>query len=135
MKRKKKLAEEVTETVHGEQERESAKKLSEALFKNQYDEFSKKEMEDLFLVLHSLVLTLPKSKIENREINIERLAVDYGLARSLSDARRLTDAGGLYLNMERVDDPTRLITPQDLYYGEMFFLRRGRRERRLIRVV
>ena len=130
----KRLAKEVTEIVHSEEERKRAERLSDALFKNDYEEFSEKELEDLFLILSNLVISMPRDKVGNIDFKIEKLAVDYGLAKSLSDSRRLVGSGGLYLNSRRVEDADRPIGYGDLLFGKMFIFRRGRRERRLIRV-
>ena len=76
-----------------------------------------------------------KCDIDNRALSFEEMAVATNLARSFSDARRTVQQGGMYLNSERVEDPARAITPEDLLHGNLIVLRRGRREHRLIRVI
>ena len=127
------LARAVTEQVHGVHARHRAEVMTRALFRNKYDDLSWRELEDVFRGYDAI--SVPKSDIANRNTSVEQLAVSTGIARSLSDARRMAAHGGLYLNSERVLDATRLVTPEDLLHGNLIVLRRGRREHRLIRVL
>ena len=127
------LAEEVTRIVHGESGLEQAKRVTRAFFRGDFDTLSADELADVFSGSSSTEVR--KSDIEARSLSFEELAVSTTLARSLSDARRTVQQGGMYLNSGRVEDAAQTITPEDLLHGNLIVLRRGRREHRLVRVL
>ena len=54
-------------------------------------------------------------------------------ATSISDARRLVEMAGAYLNNRRVEDPERALVVDDLLAGRYVVLRKGRRDYHLLR--
>lgn len=62
------------------------------------------------------------------------LLVWTGLAESKSDARRVVEQGGAYLNDERVQ-PGRVLLPEDLLHGRYVLLRRGKRNVSILEVL
>jgi tyrosyl-tRNA synthetase len=62
------------------------------------------------------------------------LLVLTGLSKSKGEARRTVSEGGAYLNNERVDDPERTPTEQDLLSGSWLVLRRGKKNLAGVRV-
>ena len=128
----KRLAQEVTSTVHGESGLSQALRVTDAFFKGNFNDLSEPELLDVFEGSDSTALT--KSDIEARAMTYEALAVQTGLAKSLGEVRRTVNQGGMYLNSERVESPERPLTPDDLLHGRLIVLRRGRREHRLARV-
>ena len=128
----KRLAQEVTHTVHGESGLSQALRVTDAFFKGNFNDLSEPELLDVFEGSDSTALT--KSDIEARAVTYESLAVQTGLAKSLGEVRRTVNQGGMYLNSERVESPDRPLTPDDLLHGRLIVLRRGRREHRLARV-
>ena len=126
------LAEQITEIVHGTSGLEQAKRVTRAFFRGEFNALSAQELADVFEGSSSTEIL--KSDIEARSISFEDLAVSTTLARSLSDARRTVQQGGMYLNSERVEDSARAITSEDLLDGNLIVIRRGRREHRLVRV-
>ena len=127
------LAEQITQIVHGQSGLEQARRVTRAFFRGEFGTLSANELSDVFE--GSASIEVEKCDIDNRVLSFEELAVGTTLAKSLSDARRTVQQGGMYLNSERVEDPTREITPEDLLHGNLIVLRRGRREHRLIRVL
>ncbi len=127
------LAEQVTQIVHGQSGLEQARRVTRAFFRGEFDTLSAGELADVFSGSSST--ELPKSDIESRSISFEQLAVTTSLTKSLGEARRTVQQGGMYLNSERVQDPARTITPGDLLHGNLIVLRRGRRDHRLVRVL
>ena len=127
------LAEQVTKIVHGESGLQQARRVTRAFFRGEFDTLSASELDDLFE--GSASIQVEKCDIDNRSVSFEELAVGTLLANSLSDVRRTVQQGGMYLNSERVEDPARPITPEDLLHGNLIVLRRGRREHRLVRVL
>ena len=126
------LAEQITEIVHGESGLQQARRVTRAFFRGEFNALSASELSDVFEGSSSTEIL--KSDIETRSISFEDLAVSTTLARSLGDARRTVQQGGMYLNSERVVDSARAITSEDLLDGNLIVIRRGRREHRLIRV-
>ena len=127
------LAEQITEIVHGEAGLEQARRVTRAFFRGEFDTLSANELTDVFEGSSSTEVL--KSDIASRSVSFEELAVTTTLARSLGDARRTVQQGGMYLNSGRVEDAARALTPEDLLPGNLIVLRRGRREHRLIRVI
>ncbi len=126
------LAREVTAIVHGESGLHQAERVTRAFFNGQFADLSADEIQDVFEGSSST--NILKSDIENRQLRFEQIAVGSRLVSSLGEARRTTEQGGMYINSERVYDPARVITPDDLLHGNIIVLRRGQREHRLITV-
>jgi len=110
---KKILAFEITKLAHGEEEAIKAQKAAEALFGGG---------GDLSLVPTS---KLAASQVEDG-INICELLVITNLAPSKSEARRLIDGGGIYINDIKVTDCNRMVTPADLI-DDAITLRKGKK--------
>lgn len=68
-------------------------------------------------------------------MRVTQLAVKAGLAHSSSQATQLVRGGGLYLNDVRVTDERQRVTASDAMKGWLFYLRKGQRERRLVKIV
>ena len=64
-----------------------------------------------------------------------RAGGDGGLAASKGEAARLIKQGGLYVNDQRVTDERGRVTLDHAIDGRVIVLRKGQRERRLVRVV
>lgn len=127
------LAEQITQMLHGQPGLEQARRVTRAFFRGEFDALSATELADVFSGSSST--EVPKSDIEARSLSFEQLAVTTSLTKSLGEARRTVQQGGMYLNSERVEDPSRSITSEDLLHGNLIVLRRGRREHRLVRVL
>ena len=127
------LAEQITEIVHGQSGLEQARRVTRAFFRGEFDTLSASELSDVFE--GSEPTEIHRAEIEARTISFENLAVATTLARSLGDARRTVQQGGMYLNSTRVSNPDQSITSEDLLHGNLIVLRRGRREHRLVRAL
>jgi tyrosyl-tRNA synthetase len=68
-------------------------------------------------------------------IGTAELIVTAGLAASKGEAIRLIKQGGLYLNDQRVAAERGRVTLDHAIDGRVIVLRKGQRERRLVRVV
>ena len=62
------------------------------------------------------------------------LAVRAALVASKGEANRLIKQGGLYVNDRRLTEGAGRITESDLIGGRVLVLRKGQRERRVVRV-
>ena len=67
-------------------------------------------------------------------VRVLDVAAASGLCRSKSDARRLVESGGLYLNNARVDGIDAEVTAQDVIDGRLLIFRSGKKNYRLVKV-
>jgi tyrosyl-tRNA synthetase len=65
---------------------------------------------------------------------VARLITASGLEPSTSAAMRLVKGGGFYVNDERVTNEKSRVTLGEAIDGEILVLRKGQRERRLVRI-
>ena len=56
------------------------------------------------------------------------------LAPSKSEARRLVQSGGVYLNNRRISDPLTRITRDQAIGGRLFVIRKGQKQNHLVRL-
>jgi tyrosyl-tRNA synthetase len=98
------LAYEVTKFVHGEEEAEKAKKMSEEIF-------SSKSADNMPVVESSL--SAPAGLLD--------IMVDVKLAPSKSEARRLVEQGGISVSGEKVLDPKHIINEKE------FIIQKGKK--------
>ena len=78
-------------------------------------------------------ITVSSASLESG-IGAADLAVHAGLAASKGEAGRLIKQGGLYVNDRRLSDERGQITMADAIGRSVIVLRKGQRERRIIRV-
>jgi tyrosyl-tRNA synthetase len=62
------------------------------------------------------------------------LLTDGGVTSSKGEATRLIRGGGLYVNDERITDEKRVLTVEEALGGEIFVLRKGKKENFLVRI-
>lgn len=128
------LAQEVTRMVHGEEALQRAEAATDVLFGNgSMEGFSADELLDIF------------DEVPSTEVTPEQLGSD-GLAAveavqtanfesSNKRARKLIDDGGLYVNGERVEDTQQTLTVDDAIDGKVIVLRKGRKKYYLLKLV
>jgi tyrosyl-tRNA synthetase len=56
------------------------------------------------------------------------------LAASRSEARRLVESGGVYVNNRRTSDVQARVTRAEAIAGELFVLRKGQKQNHLVRL-
>jgi tyrosyl-tRNA synthetase len=114
------LAEDVTTLVHGAGATESVRAASEALF-------GRGDVRALDgPTLRDAAAELPRGTVEVGMPLVEAL-VAVGLADSRNAARRTLGEGGASVNGEKVTDPERALTTEDVLAGGVVVLRRGRK--------
>jgi tyrosyl-tRNA synthetase len=124
------LAREVTRQVHGETALARAEKASKALFG---EEISTLTPEELLDVLQEAPCTrVEKSRLREKSMSMVDFSVLAGLAPSKGEARRLIEAGGIYLNNRRINDAKQSVSLDDSLHGRFLVLRRGQKEFRLV---
>ena len=129
----KRLAEEVTRMVHGESNLLKAVHASQVLFGGEIVDLSAREVLDIFAEVPSS--DMPRANFEGEGVTIIDLVVACGYATSKSAARRLIEAGGIYVNNRRVSDIHAMIGLSSLIDGQYLVLRKGAREYHLVRAV
>lgn len=125
----KRLADEVTTLVHGEEEVKQAAAAAAALFGG--GDLASVKPDTLSSALREAGgTTLPVGELPG----ILDLLVASGLSKSKGEARRTVGEGGAYLNNVRVEDPDLQPTEGDLVAGSWLVLRRGKKNFAGVRV-
>ena len=124
------LAREVTSMVHGATELDRAERASTVLFGGSLADAS---VEDILLVFDDAP-AIDMTKAELMAATMSALTAQVGLAASKGEAARLIRQGGIYLNDRRVTDDRALVTLEDTIGGRVMVIRKGQRERRVVRV-
>lgn len=126
----KRLAEEVTCFVHGEEGLTEALKATEALRPGMETKLDWKTIEGIAEDVPSC--SLAYDQVLNS--HLVDLSVSTGLLSSKSAARRLLKQGGLYLNNRRVDNDDEMIKVDDIVDGKVLLLSAGKKNKMVIRV-
>ncbi len=126
------LAQHVTDLVHGEEDRRRAARASALLFGGDLRGASK---DDILMVFDDVPsVELGREEFGDDGIAVTRFIAAADLEPSTSAAVRLIRGGGFYVNDERVTNEKARIPLERAIEGELFVLRKGQRERRLVRV-
>ncbi|MGK5594237.1 MAG: tyrosine--tRNA ligase [Parachlamydiaceae bacterium] len=125
------LAEEVTRIVHGEEGLQTAIKVTETAKPGAQTDLSLAALEMLSQDMPSI--QLPIADLVNRKI-VDVLALS-GLQASKTEARKLIKNGGFYLNNRQVLDVDAAIQPSDLIGEKMLLLAVGKKNKLLVKVL
>jgi tyrosyl-tRNA synthetase len=125
------LARDVTEMVHGKDQTMRAERAAAVLFGGLLADAS---VEDILTVFEDAPsMDIDVASLESG-IPASELAVRSGLASSKGEAGRLIKQGGLYVNDRRLTDDRGTVTMSDAIERAVIVLRKGQRERRIVRV-
>lgn len=130
----KRLARELTVMVHSEKDLEQAVEASEILFGQGTTETLKRLSEELFLSVFEGVPTFEISGSDFRMNILSLLAEETRVFSSKGELRRLIIAGGVSMNKEKITDPERVVTSDDLISGKYILIQKGKKNYFLIRV-
>jgi tyrosyl-tRNA synthetase len=126
------LAREVTALVHGPEQVARAEHASSLLFG---EDIATLDVDDVLAVFEDVPSTeLPAESLEGDGIGMVDLVARVQLATSKSDARRLVQSGGVYVNNRRVSDPQARVTRDQAIGGRLFVLRKGQKQTHLVRL-
>jgi tyrosyl-tRNA synthetase len=125
------LAREMTAIVHGPDHVARAERAASVLFGGLLSDATVEDILTVFDDAPSISIT--GSSLE-AGISASDLAVKAGLAASKGEAGRLIKQGGLYVNDRRLADERGHITMADAIGGSVIVLRKGQRERRIVKV-
>jgi len=125
----KRLAQELTDVVHGANETARAIQASNVLFGEQMTHLDEKTLMDIFSDVPST--SIPRSTFAAGFPLVELLA-QTGLAKSKSDARRMIESGGVYINNDRFNDVAAQISSAALLHSKLLVLRSGKKQYHLV---
>lgn len=124
------LAEEVTRFVHGEDGLSEALKATDALRPGSETKLDWKTIE-------GIAEDVPSCSLAYNEVlsmALVDLSVSAGLFDSKSAARRLLRQGGIYLNNNRVNSENKRIEEEDIVDGKVLLLSAGKKNKVLVRI-
>ncbi len=113
----KKVAYEVTKDIHGKEAADEAVRMSEALFSNQFDSLTEKEIEEVFGEF--------KRKVEPSML--EDLLITLGAASSKREARTFITGNSVSINGKKVTDPKAMIDSNLALHGKYAIVKRGKK--------
>ncbi|GAB2569455.1 tyrosine--tRNA ligase [Gracilibacillus alcaliphilus] len=122
----KRLAEEMTRLIHGDEALKQAQKITDALFSGELTALNAAEIEQGFK-------DVPSVKIDNKEISLVDLLVEAGISPSKRQAREDIQNGAVYINGERNQEVSHQLTEQDRIEETFTIIRRGKKKYFLIR--
>jgi tyrosyl-tRNA synthetase len=128
------LAREVTSLVHGADHVTRAEHASSVLFGEDIATLSADQVLAVFADVSSS--TVPSASFEGGGVPLVDLLADprVKLAGSKSEARRLVQSGGVYVNNRRVSDPQLKLTREQAIEGRLFVLRKGQKLNHVLRL-
>jgi tyrosyl-tRNA synthetase len=127
------LARIITRAVHGVGELERAERASAVLFGGK---LADADPADILMVFDDVPsIDLPATAFDGEGLSAAEVALRASLVTSKGEAARLIKQGGLYVNDRRATESESRISRADLIAGHVLVLRKGQRERRVIRVV
>lgn len=128
----KRLAEEVTRRVHGEDALGKALAASKALFGGNLTELSADEIGDIFNEVAST--EVPADELQGEGIGVLDLFVRCGVTKSKGEARNLLKGGGVNINNVRITEQGHRVTVDDGIEGRFIVLRKGSKKYHLVKI-
>lgn len=125
------LAEAVTAVVHGTEALQKVQQATEILFGREIQGLSDSELQGIFADVPAT--EVPRSSLG--ELKLLELVRDSGLAKSNGEAKKLIQAGGIYLNNLQQQDPYLLLQSEHLASESMLVLRSGKKKYHLARFI
>jgi tyrosyl-tRNA synthetase len=127
------LARDVTTSVHGAAHVERAEHASQLLFGEDITLLSADDVLAVFADVPSTELNA--EQLSGEGVGIVDLVALSKLAPSKSEARRLVQSGGVYVNNRRMADVQARIRVESAIDGRVLVLRKGARQNHLVRIV
>jgi len=125
------LAREVTALVHGQDQVMRAEHASSLLFA---EDITSLAAEDVLAIFADVPSTEMLAEELGSGIGIVDLVARAQLAASKSEARRVVQGGGIYVNNRRVTDVAATLTVADAIGGAVIVLRKGGKQQHVVRV-
>ena len=125
------LAAEMTRTVHGADGLDRAERASRVLFGGSLEGLGAADIEEIFTDVPSTVVA--RSALEDG-VELAVVMADAGMTASRSEARRLIRGGGVYLNGERVADLGAVVGKSDPIDDRYVLVRVGKKRHLVVEV-
>ena len=125
------LAEELTQFVHGEAGLDIARRAKDVLFGAEIDELDDKVLSQIFADVPSCELS--STRLKDDALSLIDALVESGLSKSKSEARRTISQGGAYINNRRQQEIDRTLSVSDLASETTIVLRSGKKKYALLR--
>jgi tyrosyl-tRNA synthetase len=126
------LARDVTKAVHGAEQVARAEHASSLLF---VEDISTLAVEDVLAMFEDVPSTeLAPGDLGIDGIGLVDLVAHVRLAPSKTEARRLVESGGIYVNNRRASDVKAKLTREQAIGGRLFVLRKGQKQNHLVRL-
>lgn len=126
----KRLAEEVTRIIHGEEGLQKALKATEGAAPGKESKLDGGILKEIIHDMPSVAFTAEKIIGHS----YADLAVSSGLLPSKGEANRLVKNGGAYLNNDKIEDPSRRVSEEDFIEGKFLLLGAGKKKKILITI-
>jgi len=122
------LAEEVTEFVHGHDAVVEAQHITKALFSGDVADLTASEIEQGFKKMPSVTVSGDKKNL------VERLVDDTKIESSRRQAREDLTNGAIRINGEKITDTDAEVDPSSAFDGKFVIVRRGKKRYFLVRI-
>ena len=127
------LAEQLTQLVHGESGLGTARRATEVFFGAEIADLDDMQLMEIFADVPSR--ELPRDRLGGDGLGIVDALVEADLAKSKGEARRTVQQGGAYENNRRCGDIATRLTPESRASDSVIVLRSGKKRYGLLRFV
>jgi len=128
------LAREVTLFVHGEEEYRKAVETTEKLFANQHASADSLSETDLQEIEGLVKIDYPLEKI-NSGVDIVTLLAETAILPSKSEAKKMIQNGGIFVNRNKVEGLQLTIDPASLLYSKYLLIQKGKKNYFLVTTI
>ncbi len=125
------LAEELTKLVHGEEGLQSAERATQIFFGAEIADLNDKQLGQIFADVPAKEIS--RSRLSDGSLTVVDALVEAGLAKSKGDARRTVQQGGAYVNNRRIEEIDTALTEKNLASESVMVLRSGKKKYALLR--
>jgi tyrosyl-tRNA synthetase len=125
------LSEEMTRLIHGEEGLKSAQKITDAFRPGSAAVLDEKTLT----AMSEEALTKTFPKIDVCGVKLIDLLVKCDLIASKAEARRLISNGGVYINNNKISDENYLILEQDLIESKFLLLGVGKKKKMVLKIL
>jgi len=130
----KKLAEELTRFVHGDEALASALEVTQKLFSNQHVSVEELSIDDLESMEGIKKMSFPIATFQE-EPDVVSFLAEAGIFPSKGEARKMVQGGGVSINRNKVTDIQHKINPSQLLHDKYLLIQRGKKNYYLVEIV
>lgn len=127
----KRLAEHLTQLIHGDEGLSSALRATEIFFGGTIEDMNDSQLNEIFADVPSSELS--RDRLAGDGLSLLDAFVEAGLAKSKGEARRAVSQGGAYVNNVRAESVDQSLTASDLASETVLVLRSGKKKYALLR--